>query len=99
VEEVLPTLRQAGAAQGIEVTVATEVMPGASGGVRGFVIRVFTFLRDAQAETKRVTWPSWEELRKATIAIILFTTALGVIIGLMDSLFQFLLVTVVAKMF
>jgi preprotein translocase subunit SecE len=77
----------------------TDVVTSPAGGTPGFFRRVVTFLREVQAETKRVTWPSWLELRKATLAIIAFTIVLGVTIGLMDSLLQFLLVTVVAKVF
>jgi len=79
--------------------VATDAVASPPGGTPGFFRRVVTFLRDVQAETKRVTWPSWVELRKATLAIIAFTIFLGITIGLMDSLLQFLLVTVVAKVF
>ena len=78
---------------------ATDVATSPSGGTPGFFRRLVTFLREVQAETKRVTWPSWLELRKATLAIIAFTLVLGVAIGWMDSLLQFLLVTVVAKVF
>ncbi len=95
-EEILPALQQAGAAQGIEVAVATEAIEGAR---RGFPARVIGFLRDVRAETRKVTWPSWLELRKATTAIVIFVIALGIAVGLMDSLFQFLLVTAVAKIF
>jgi len=79
--------------------VATDVVTSPPGGTPGVVRRFVTFLREVQAETKRVTWPSWIELRKATLAIIAFTIFLGIVIGLMDSLLQFLLVTVVAKVF
>ena len=78
---------------------ATDVVTSPEGGRPGFVSRLVTFLREVQAETKRVTWPSWIELRKATIAIIAFTIALGLIIGWMDTLLQFVLVTAVAKVF
>jgi preprotein translocase subunit SecE len=79
--------------------VATDVVPSPAGGTPGLLSRVVTFLREVQAETKRVTWPSWIELRKATLAIIAFTIFLGIVIGLMDWMLQFLLVTVVAKVF
>jgi len=79
--------------------VAADVVTSPEGGRPGFVSRIITFLRDVQAETKRVTWPSWIELRKATIAIIAFTLVLGIMIGLLDTMLQFLLVTVVAKVF
>ena len=78
---------------------AADVVTSPAGGSPGFFTRLVTFLREVQAETKRVTWPSWVELRKATFAIIAFTLVLGVTIGLMDTLLQFLLVTVVAKVF
>ena len=78
---------------------ATDVVTSPSGGRAGFVSRFVAFLREVQAETKRVSWPSWVELRKATLAIIAFTLFLGVTIGLMDTVLQFLLVTVVAKVF
>lgn len=78
---------------------AQDVASSPAGGSPGFFSRMVTFLREVQAETKRVTWPSWLELRKMTVAIIAFTLILGVTIGLMDTLLQFLLVTVVAKVF
>jgi preprotein translocase subunit SecE len=79
--------------------VATDVVTTPEGGRPGLVSRLVTFLREVQAETKRVTWPSWIELRKATIAIIAFTLVLGVTIGWMDTILQYVLVTVVAKVF
>ena len=78
---------------------ATDAVTSPEGGRPGFLSRLVSFLREVQAETKRVTWPSWIELRKATVAIIAFTLALGIVIGLMDTLLQFLLVTAVAKVF
>jgi len=99
VEEVLPAVQQAAGPQGIEVAVATDAVTSPEGGRPGFLSRLVSFLREVQAETKRVTWPSWIELRKATVAIIAFTLVLGIVIGLMDTLLQFLLVTAVAKVF
>ena len=48
---------------------------------------------------RKVTWPTREEVKKATIAIVLFVAALGLAIGLMDALFQELLVKLVARLF
>lgn len=78
---------------------AADVVTTPAGGTPGFFSRIITFLREVQAETKRVTWPSWIELRKATIAIIAFTGALGLLIGWMDTFLQYVLVTLVAKVF
>src|SRR5881628_2896856 len=89
-EEVLPAVQQAPGAQGIQV-VATEAL--ASTG-RSWLGRVVDFLRDVQGEIRKVTWPTWDELKKATTVILL-----GLVIGLMDSILQFVFVTAVAKFF
>jgi preprotein translocase SecE subunit len=96
VEQVLPAVQQAGGAQGIEVAVATEALAPATKGVPG---RLMDFLREVRGELQKVTWPGMEELRKATIVIVIFVLALGLLIGLMDSLLQLVFVTGVASLF
>jgi preprotein translocase subunit SecE len=96
VEQVLPALQQAGGAQGIEVAVATEALAPAKKGAPG---RLMDFLREVRGEIQKVTWPGLEELRKATIVIVIFVVALGVLIGLMDSVLQLVFVTGVAQLF
>jgi len=76
--------------------VATEALAPAKKGVFG---RLGDFLREVKGELQKVTWPGYDELRKATIVIVLFVVALGVIIGLMDSLLQLVFVTGVAQLF
>jgi preprotein translocase subunit SecE len=66
---------------------------------RSWLARVVDFLRDVRGEVRKVTWPTWEELKKATGVIIVFVIALGVLIGLMDSFLQLVFVTAVAKLF
>ena len=66
---------------------------------RSWLARVVDFLRDVRGEVRKVTWPTWEELKKATGVIIVFVIALGVLIGLMDSFLQLVFVTGVAKLF
>src|SRR2546422_1496440 len=46
------------------------------------------FLRDVQGEIRKVTWPTWDELKKATTVIVLFVILLGLVIGLMDSILR-----------
>ncbi len=75
---------------------ATEAL--ASTG-RSWLGRVVDFLRDVQGEIRKVTWPTWDELKKATTVIVLFVILLGLVIGLMDSILQFVFVTAVAKFF
>jgi len=66
---------------------------------RGKLARAVDFLRDVQAELKKVTWPTWPELKKATTVIIIFVFALGIAIGWFDVLLQFVLVRLVARLF
>jgi preprotein translocase subunit SecE len=40
-----------------------------------------------------------DELRKATIVIVLFVVAIGVLIGILDSVLQLVFVTGVAQLF
>jgi len=80
---------------------ATEVMSGGGPELRpaGRIGRFFQFLRDVRNELRKVTWPTFEELKKATTVIIIFVTVLGIMIGLMDSLFQLIFVKLVARLF
>ncbi len=51
------------------------------------------------AELRKITWPTWDELRKATGVIIVFVLFLGLLIGATDAILQFVFVTAVAKLF
>jgi preprotein translocase SecE subunit len=94
--EVLPAVQQAAAAQGIEV-VATEALERPA---QGKLRRAWDFVTvQVPAEMRKITWPTWDELKKATGVIIVFVALLGLVIGLMDSILQFVLVTSVAKLF
>jgi preprotein translocase subunit SecE len=96
VEEVLPALQQTAAAQGIEVTVATEAL---SSPRRNWLARTVEFFRNVRAEVRKVSWPSWEELKKATTVIVIFVAILGLVIGWMDWLLQQIFVVGLAKVF
>ena len=82
---------------------ATEVMTGGGQApeVRpvGIIGRFFQFLRDVRNELRKVTWPTFDELKKATTVIIIFVSILGIAIGLMDAFFQWVFVKLVARMF
>jgi preprotein translocase subunit SecE len=79
---------------------ATEVMTGGERNTRPGRVRQFLqFLRDVRNEMRKVTWPTTDELKKATTVIVIFVTLLGIVIGLMDSLFQFVFVKLVARLF
>jgi preprotein translocase subunit SecE len=65
----------------------------------GRVAQLMQFLRDVRNELRKVTWPTREELRKATTVIIIFVMILGLAIGVMDSFFQLVFVKLVARLF
>jgi preprotein translocase subunit SecE len=76
--------------------VATEAL----GSPRGnWIARTVTFFRDVRAEVRKVSWPSWPELKKATTVIIIFVAILGLVIGWMDWLLQQIFVVGLAKLF
>ena len=84
---------------------ATDVVTGAGTGTSpeprapGAIGRFVQFLRDVRNELRKVTWPTFDELKKATTVIIIFVAILGITIGLMDTLFQEIFVKLVARLF
>ncbi|MCA1829806.1 MAG: preprotein translocase subunit SecE [Myxococcales bacterium] len=79
---------------------ATEVLAGGGPELRpGPVGRFLQFLRDVRNEMRKVTWPTLDELKKATTVIVIFVAVLGIAIGLMDSFFQLVFVKLVARLF
>ena len=55
--------------------------------------REFTgFLVDVRGEVTKITWPTSDDLRKATLVILGFVILVSVVIGLMDVILQTLLV-------
>ena len=63
----------------------------------GWVQRTRDFLVATRAEMSKVTWPTRDELFKATRMIVLLSLILGVVIGLMDLALQLILVDGVAR--
>lgn len=61
--------------------------------------RTAHFLREVRAEVRKVTWPTPEEIRKATGVIIVFVSIIGAIIGVMDWLLSRLLITGIPRLF
>jgi preprotein translocase SecE subunit len=54
------------------------------------------FIRDSRAEFQKVTWPTKPELVDATKRVLIMTLIIGVILGILDRLLQWLLVDGVA---
>jgi len=48
------------------------------------IIDTRTFVEESWAELQRVTWPDYEQLKNATLVIIAFSIAVGIVIWIMD---------------
>ncbi|MBQ9405499.1 MAG: preprotein translocase subunit SecE [Desulfovibrio sp.] len=48
------------------------------------VTRFLRYVEDARAELRKVTWPTLQETRKATLAVLGFIAVMAVILGLVD---------------
>jgi preprotein translocase SecE subunit len=57
------------------------------------------FYRAVVAEMKKVTWPEPADVRRATIAIIVFVLILGLLIYLLDVALQGLLANLIPRLF
>ena len=66
--------------------------------VVGWVGQTRSFLVAVREEMRKVTWPTRDELIKATRMIIVMAIALGIAIGLMDWVLQLILVEGVARL-
>jgi preprotein translocase subunit SecE len=64
----------------------------------GFFTRSRDFLVAARAELGKVTWPTRDELIKATRMVVIFAVILGLAIGLLDWLLNMILVKGVAQL-
>ena len=58
------------------------------------------FLRDSLHEIRvRTTWPDLPQVRQASVAIIIFVLAIGLVISLLDVLLNLVLVNLVPSLF
>jgi preprotein translocase SecE subunit len=76
---------------GAQVGHPSNKMLGWVGNTRGFLVGV-------REELRKVTWPTREELAKATRMIIVLSIVLGFTIGLLDYVLQAILVNGVAHL-
>ncbi len=61
---------------------------GLLAGVRLWPSRTKTFLEDVRAEAKRVTWPSFTQIRATTLVVIITVFFFGVYFGILDWIFN-----------
>ena len=58
------------------------------------------FLRDSYMEIRtKTTWPDVAQVRQASIAIIIFVLAIGLLISLLDVLLNVILVNLIPSLF
>ena len=50
-----------------------------------------TFIEECYVELQKVTWPDAEQLRSATIVVLIFTMAVSLVIWLMDKASSFVI--------
>ena len=77
---------------------SSEVAAAEATGLSRYVQGSVAFLRATRAEMLKVTWPSRDELTKATRMIVVLSIILGVAIGWMDLLLNLVLVDGVAAL-
>ncbi len=56
--------------------------------VRGRMM--FSFLREADVERRKVVWPSWPETFQTTLMVLVVTVIVAILLFIMDSLFGFI---------
>ncbi len=56
------------------------------------------FLEDAVAEMKKITWPDKAQLQQSTLVILGFVALVSVLIGTMDIVLQWLVVTLPSRL-
>ena len=61
--------------------------------------RTVTGYNDVVAEMKKVTWPDWPQVRQLSIGVIVLALVVGAVIGIMDVLFQQVLVKWIPSLF
>lgn len=64
-----------------------------------FAMKSSAYIREVRVEIRKVSWPTWDDLRKSTLVIIVIVVIVGAIIGLMDLLFQWILIDWFSRLF
>ena len=65
----------------------------------GMVTRLIAFYHGVMAEMRKVTWPDRPQVQQATISIIIFVLALGLVITLLDFILQGILIKGIPSLF
>lgn len=61
--------------------------------------RSAAYVRDVRAEIRKVTWPTWLDLRRTTVVVSIFVIVIGIIIGILDRISSLLLIEWFPRLF
>ncbi len=64
-----------------------------------FAQRSTVYMRNVRGEMRKVSWPSWDDLRKSTVVIIVIVFIVGAVIGIMDLVFSKLMIDWLGRAF
>ena len=67
--------------------------------VLAFSQRSNVFLQNVRSEMRKVSWPSWDDLRRSTLVITIIVIVIGIVIGLMDWVFSKILIDLFGRVF
>lgn len=68
-------------------------------GLASMATRSALYMRDVKAEVKKVTWPTWDDLRRTTVVICIVVICIGIVIGLIDKLFAMIFIDLLPRFF
>ena len=71
---------------------------GGGGRIGGWFRGIRDFMVNVRAELAKVSWPTREELVKATRMVVVLSLIIGVMLGLLDRLLQLILVDGIAAL-
>ncbi len=84
-------------ASAIVITVAALVLWRQP--ILAFTGRTRVFVREVRGELRKVTWPTWDDLRRSTLIITVIVIVIGIIIGIMDWMFSKILIDFFGRVF
>ena len=64
-----------------------------------FAQKSAAYVHEVRVEVRKVSWPSWDDLRKSTLVILVIVVLVGAVIGIMDLLFQWMLIDFFSRLF
>ncbi len=67
--------------------------------VLAFAQRSRGFVRQVRGEVRKITWPSLDDLRRSTLVITILVIIIGIVIGVMDRAFSWLLIDFFGRVF